>query len=201
MKTLGPWAALAVAAALGCAAGSPSLATGDASVAVDATTAGDGSNATDAGITADNRIEGGVGSAPFARVVRAWWIGTPDSPDTTVVYVFDGDVPCAALGAPGWDTRIADGTQVLEVKLLGTALQAYPVVGGPLPGPGEASVNYTLSRQRGTPTELVANRGSAALAARQTSVSASGSFDLTFTSGGTLRGVFNAAWCPGGHEP
>jgi hypothetical protein len=196
---------LCVIAAIGCTSASADqdadppdgLPSSDASIATDATNA----DATNADVGESSHIEGTVAGAAFTRAVRAWWIGRADSPSSTVVYVFDADVGCDALSAPGWDTRIANGTQVLEMKLLGSALQTYPVVGGPLPGPGEASVNHTLSQQRGAPTERVANGGSVTLAAQRAGVSSTGSFDLTFPAGGALRGSFDAAWCPTGHEP
>lgn len=157
--------------------------------------------ALDAPGAAGNTIAGMARTSPFTSVATSLWIGMADDPATTVVYVFDRATSCADLATPGWDARITDGTQVLEMKMLGTTPRAYTVVSGPLPGPGEASVNYTLSSRRGTPVETSSRGGAVTLAALSAGARATGRFALTFPGGGTLDGTFDAIWCAGGHEP
>jgi hypothetical protein len=147
-----------------------------------------------------NSISGMIGSTPFNSVSAALWIGAPDSASTTVVYLFDHPVQCSELASPGWDGRITNGTQVLEMKMIGTTVRAYTVTTSATPAPGEASVNYTLSSQTGTPAEMISNGGTVTLSTLTPTTTATGSFNITFSSG-SLMGTFAAAYCPGGHEP
>jgi hypothetical protein len=101
---------------------------------------------------------------------------------------------------PGWDTRITNGTSVLEMKSFGTKPGSYTVVTTLTPAPGEASVNYTLSSTMGTPKEDGSTKGTVTLTTLTPSTSAKVSFTLTFASG-PLSGTFDAVYCPGGHEP
>lgn len=145
-------------------------------------------------------IAGTADGTPFTAVVTSLWAGAPDSAATTVVYMFSGTVDCAALKTPGWDTRITNGTQVLEMKMLGVQPQTYKVVTGPMPGPGEAAVNYTLSSTQGTPKETSATSGTVTLDALVPGSRVSGSMDLSFGTN-KLTGKYDAAFCPEGHEP
>jgi hypothetical protein len=104
------------------------------------------------------------------------------------------------LCGTGWDARITDKTQSLELKLFGTSPGTFTVVKTPTPGPGEAAVNYTLSSTTGTPAELAATAGQVVLDALDANQSARGSFTLELATD-TLNGTFDAAYCPGGHEP
>lgn len=145
-------------------------------------------------------VTGSVGGAPFGTVATVLWAGAPDDPATTVVYVFSKPVECSELATPGWDTRITNGTSVLEMKSFGTTPGTYKVVSTLTPAPGEASVNYTLSSTTGTPKEDGSTGGTVTLTALTPNTSAKGSFMLTFASG-PLTGTFDAVYCPGGHEP
>jgi hypothetical protein len=120
--------------------------------------------------------------------------------NTTVIYLFDAKVACSQIDAPGWDSRIAEGTGALEIKLLGTQVGEYPVATTPNGASGESSVNFTVSSKSATPKEESSTAGSVKLDSLVPSTSAEGSFDLTFPDG-ALRGTFTAAWCAGGHEP
>ena len=121
-----------------------------------------GTPGTDAGATGSSvsdaaggsgSIDGSIGGTPFGGAAASLWIGAPDDPATTVVYLFSKPVACSDLATPGWDTRIADGTQMLEMKMFGTSPATYNVVTTQTPAPGEAAVNYTLSATSGTPME------------------------------------------------
>jgi hypothetical protein len=138
----------------------------------------------------------------FVGVRTAYWIGAPDSSATTVVYMFGGPVACSDLQTPGWDARIADGTQVLEMKMFGTTAPAtFTVTPSPTPAPGEAAVNYTLSSTTGTPMETSASGGKIHLLSLSPGMNAAGTFQLVYANGGSLMGDFEAISCPGGHEP
>src|SRR5262245_5214336 len=132
-------------------------------VAVFLVVSGCGSSAGDEGPappTGSGSIHGTVGGKPFDTVGASYAIGQSDDPArTTVVYVFDRAIACAELGSPGWDARIADGTQVVEMKLIGKAPATYPVVSGATAGDGQASANYTLSSTKGTPMEISSTAG------------------------------------------
>src|SRR5258708_7258229 len=106
---------------------------------------------------AGNTIMGTVNGMGFNTVQTALWIGKPDSATTTVVYMFSNAVNCADIGAPGWDGRITDKTQVLEMKAFGTTPMMYTVTSPPTPAPGEASVNHSLTPHDGTSVETIAS--------------------------------------------
>ena len=143
---------------------------------------------------------GSIDGSPFGAVSGALWAGAPDDPTTTVVYVFSKPVACSDLQNPGWDTKVPEGTRVLEMKAFGSDLRTYTVVTTPTPAPGEASVNYTLSSQTATPMEESSRAGDVSLAGLTPKTSVQGTFSLTFASS-TLAGTFDAVFCPGGHEP
>lgn len=195
----------ASAIAAGCSSSTTASPAATDSGAADATTAAEAATSPDAGPgptsgTGTGTITGTVAGVAFGTVATALWAGAPDDPATTVVYVFSKPVACSELGSPGWDTRIADGTSVLEMKAFGTMPGAFKVVTTLTPAPGEASVNFTLSSTSGTPKEEGSTGGTVTLTAVMPGVSATGSFMLTFGTS-TLSGSFDAAFCPGGHEP
>lgn len=172
----------------------------DAGPQPDGAVDGDASpQALDAG-SGSGTITGSADGTPFTSVAQAIWLGAPDDPSTTVVYVFSKPVACSDLSSPGWDKRIADATQFLEMKMFGLAPATYTVVTTPTPAPGEASVNYTLSSQSGTPQETSASGATVTLDALQPQAVVTGSFNVTFGSN-TLKGTYSAVYCPGGHEP
>lgn len=148
----------------------------------------------------DGSIAGTVGGNDFEFVGASLRIGAPDDPErTVVVYVFDAAIACDELSEPGWDERIG-GVQSLEMKLVGTMAGEYTVVSGPSLSSGDASVNYTLTSTSATPAEVSAIGGSVTLTAVADD-GAQGEFDLMFENGDSLAGSFDAAPCPGGHEP
>jgi hypothetical protein len=155
---------------------------------------GSGDEQTGAGTIAGSAAGHAVDSVAAAR-----WIGAPDSKTTTVVYVFSQPVACGDLCATGWDARVPDGTQILELKLFGTEPGTFKVVKTATPADGEASVNTTFT-SGGTPAETSASGGTADLSALTPEESAQGDFTLAFGSE-SLSGTFDAAYCPGGHEP
>jgi hypothetical protein len=182
----------------GATSGSPPADGGDAAPD-DAATTTDTSPGPTTG-TGTGTIAGSVAGAPFGSVATALWAGAPDDPATIVAYLFSKPVACSELATPGWDTRITNATSVLEMKAFGTTPGGYQVVTTPTPAPGEASVNYTLSSTSGTPKEDGSTKGTVTLTAVTPNVAAKGSFTLTFGTS-TLSGSFDAAYCPGGHEP
>jgi hypothetical protein len=145
-------------------------------------------------------VSGSVDGAPYGAVSTAFWAGAPDDATTTVIYVFSAPVPCTELASPGWDSRIANATKVLEMKAIGTTAATYSVVTTPTPAPGEASVNFTLSSTSGTPKEQSSSAGTLTLKKLTPNASAQGEFSFTFGKS-TVTGSFDAVFCPGGHEP
>ena len=134
-------------------------------------------------------------------VADAWWLGQPDDPARTrVIDVFDQPVRCAEISAPGWDKTVADASQVLEIKLVGTQPGRYALAANGRPATGEADVNYTLTSTSGTPSEVPAKSGFVKLDSITNRGAADGSFDLTFADG-NVAGSFHAVYCPGGSEP
>jgi hypothetical protein len=141
------------------------------------------------------------GTTPFGAVVTALWIGAPDSAATTVVYEFSKSVTCSQLQTAGWDTRITNDTQVLELKMFGTtAPKTFTVTTSVTPAPGEASVSHTFSSTTSVPTEVSASNGTVTLDSRIASTLATGTFSIHFGAN-AMSGSFDATFCPGGKEP
>lgn len=147
-------------------------------------------------------ITGSFAGRAFSAVASSYRIGAPDDPARTiVVYVFDKPIGCNEISDTGWDTSISDGTQAIEMKLIGTAAGDYIVAVGPTFSQGQASVFYTLSSTSGTPLEIASTMGSVTLKSLDNAGGGEGAFQLSFASGDALAGTFSAANCPGGHEP
>lgn len=146
-------------------------------------------------------ISGALDKRAFDTIGSAWLIGKPDdAAQTRVVHLFDRPVKCSEISAAGWDETVADATQVLEIKLIGAAPGKYAIASNGRPGQGQADVNYTLTSQTGTPSEVGARLGSVELATLTDGKSASGTFELTFP-GGNVSGDFQAEYCAAGREP
>src|SRR6185436_10654582 len=78
--------------------------------------------------TSAGSIMGSLDGRAFDRVAAAWLIGAPDDPkQTRVVYVFDREIVCDEITKPGWDETVANSTQSLEMKLIGTKPGTYGV--------------------------------------------------------------------------
>ena len=167
------------------------------------TTADSGTPLPDSGSDASaaaTTVSGSADGTPFTSATTSLWIGSPDAADTTVVYVFSKPVACSELATQGWDKRITDATQFLEMKMFGTSPQAFKVTSSLTPAPGEASVNYTLSSKATTPSESSGTGGSVTLTEVVAKTHATGTFALDFGSN-KLSGTYDAVYCPGGHEP
>ena len=147
----------------------------------------------------------GPGGVPF-NVATTLWIGAPDDPTTTVVYLFSKPVDCAKLHPAGWadDGRIPSGTQFFELKMKGTsAPDTFTVLGGAGTNlaPHEASVNYSLTSLDGGPSaETISNGGTAKLTSLVANTTAVGSFSVKFGTAAS-DGSYNATYCTGGTEP
>jgi hypothetical protein len=155
-----------------------------------------------AGMTAASggSISGAVNGKNFASVVTALYAGKPDDPASTVVFVFDTAVQCGQVSAVGWDQRIQNGAQVLEMKMLGTTPMVYKVTTSATPAAGEASVNHAIATVGGTPPETSGSSGTVTLSVLTPMMRASGSYALMFPNG-SLEGSFDATYCAGGVEP
>ena len=114
--------------------------------------------------------------------------------------MFNKAVACADIQAVGWDTRIPNDTQVLEMVMYGTAPATFTVTTSLTPAPGEARVNHTFSRTTGTPAEQFASGGTVTLVQRVAATRAAGTFSLLFGAN-TMTGNFDAGFCTGGVEP
>ena len=120
------WTLVLILSALwaGCGASPPTI---DAGPTLSDAGSSDAGASNDAGATGST-VTGSVnGTTPFGTVATALWIGAADSAATTVVYLFNKSVTCAELSPAGWDARITDNTEVLELKMYGTAPASYAV--------------------------------------------------------------------------
>ena len=140
----------------------------------------------------------GTDPAQFASATQLW-IGMPDDKATIVVYVLSKPTSCSLLSAPGWDAKLAPGTQHLEMKEFGSAPGSYAVVTTKTPAPGEAAVNYTIN-DGGTAVETSGSGGVVTIATLNASKDITGRYDLTFGTT-SISGTFDATYCAGGVEP
>ncbi|MDB4983460.1 MAG: hypothetical protein JWM82_4212 [Myxococcales bacterium] len=149
-----------------------------------------------------NMVMGSATGTPFAAIGSVFLIGNPDVAASTVVYIFSKTIKCADISQAGWDATIADKTQILELKMMGTAPATYqPIIKAPrFPAAGEAQVNYALSAQTGTVAESFSTAGSVTLSKIVAKASANGSFDLMFGTN-ALKGTYAATYCDVGREP
>ncbi len=171
---------------------------------------GGGGSTVDANLTtADapagaNTIAGAVDGIPFANARSTLWAGNPDNPTTdTVIYVFDHPIACAEIVDAGWDTKIAAGTEILELKVVGKTAQAYPTTTAAtrVPATGESASSFTVAA--GTATDVVATGGSVTVSTIESAAVGhfvAGSFHITFPNG-TLDGTFTSPFCSAGREP
>jgi hypothetical protein len=151
--------------------------------------------------TGSGTAAGTISGHSYDSVGDSRWVGAPDdAAHTRVIYVFDKPVSCDTISAAGWDQAVTDGTQSLEMKLLGTTAAAYPIPASGHPATGEATVNYTITSTKGTPTELAATAGTVTVDELVNGKWANGSFDLTIP-GGAVSGTFHATYCATGREP
>lgn len=161
----------------------------------------DASAGDDGGASGSGTIAGAYAGRSFDSVGASYRIGRPDDPERTVViYVFDVEVACDEISAPGWDARIGDGVQSLELKLVGTTPAQFAVSTAPTPAQGQAAVNYTATSTTQTPAEVGASGGTVSLEGVADGT-ARGSFALIFGGHDMLTGSFDAARCAGGTEP
>jgi hypothetical protein len=154
----------------------------------------------DGGRTVESTIAGAVGWVGVADVGAAFVIESPDSDETTVIYVLSKAVPCIDLSFSGWVDALDSGTSVLELKVLGKAPGSFLVVPTPAPSPRQAIAAFSRNSAKGAPYEARSTGGWITLESLSNQGSATGSFDLKFAAG-RLTGRFNAAFCPNGHEP
>jgi hypothetical protein len=141
-----------------------------------------------------------VNGKKFTSVATALYAGKPDDAASVVIFLFESPVQCAQVSSPGWDSRIQNGSQVLELKLLGQTPMVYHVTTSATPAPGEASVNHSIATVGGTPPETAGSSGTVTLSTLMPMLTATGSYDLTYANG-SLKGSFDATYCAAGVEP
>jgi hypothetical protein len=149
-----------------------------------------------AGANGTGAITGKVdGLTEFGAVKSALWIGQPDDPADTVVFLFSTAVTCAELEKVGWDGRVELTSQMFELVAKGTTAGSYPAP------PGE--INHTFAK---TGAERGAQSGTLTLKEGDTGRGLSGGFTATFEDAALgqsypLSATFTAVYCPTGKEP
>jgi hypothetical protein len=163
---------LAVAAAALCA--SPACESGSSSAPRDPTA---------------GTVAGSVNGTSWTTLSSAYWIGkvAPGSPPV-IFFLFEAPVACADIVNVNWDKTPTGSRQLLEIALEDTAPRAYQIM-------TEAFASYLLGAYNpdaysGTVTVDAVNAGT----------DLAGGFDLQFL-GDSLRGTFDAKYCPDGVEP
>ena len=145
-------------------------------------------------------ITGSVKGATFDTVKSAYWIGLPDDPATTAVYLVGASITCADISKSGWSHTITAGTQIFEMIMVGTAPGTFKVTTATAPAAGEAEVQYIFAQP--TRNETRANGGTITLATLTAKTEAKGTFSVTFADvTSKLEGTFDAVYCATGHEP
>jgi hypothetical protein len=154
----------------------------------------------DGGSQGENTIAGSAGGTPFSQVASAYVIENPESDLATVIYLLSKPVRCIDLSFAGWDRTIANGTLVLELKLLGKSAGMYRAVGESALAPGEGSAEWMRTSSDPPPVEVRSQGGWITLDSLTGRGPATGSFMLGFGPD-RLTGKFDASFCPSGHEP
>jgi hypothetical protein len=150
--------------------------------------------------TGDSVVVGAAGGAGFAEVGAAFVVENPDSDETTVIYLLSKTTRCVDLSFSRWVDAIESGTTVLELKVFGKVPGTFLVVTTPTPSGRQATAAVSRTSTKGASNEARSTGGWITLESLPNRDSATGSFDLKFTTG-HLTGKFNAAFCPNGHEP
>ena len=145
-------------------------------------------------------VSGGADGREFGPVATSFVIESPDSIAATIVYLFSKPVRCLDLSFSEWDQAIDRSTMVLELDIVGKAPGSYLVVDAPAPSQREAIVRVARAGARGAPHESRATGGWLVVDGLSPGGPARGSFTVTFGSR-SMSGSFDAAFCPGGHEP
>jgi hypothetical protein len=138
--------------------------------------------------------------SPLKPIVNAYWIGSPDLPDTNVFFTFSTPTDCSQLQMAAWETRVANDTQVLELLTMGTSVGTFDVVLSSFPTAGQALVTRLLTKTSGIPPESAGTGGTVTVAELAPTTSARGSFAVNL-SDIAITDNFDAVFCPGGHEP
>jgi hypothetical protein len=138
--------------------------------------------------------------SPLQPIVSAYWLGSPDVPDTNVFFTFSKATDCSQLQMPAWETRVMNDTQALELITMGTAVGTFDVVLSNFPVPGQALVTRLLTKTSGTPPESAGTKGTVTVIELQPGTSAKGSFSVSLGDV-AITDSFDAVFCPGGHEP
>jgi hypothetical protein len=145
-------------------------------------------------------VSGSADGRDFGPVAASFVIESPDSSAATIVYLFSKPVRCLDLSFSDWDQSIGSNTMVLELDIVGKAPGSYLVVDSPAPSPREAGVRVARAGARGASPESRATGGWLTIDGLSPGGPARGSFTVTFGSR-QMTGSFDAAFCPGGHEP
>jgi hypothetical protein len=144
-------------------------------------------------------VEGSVAGREFGAVASALLIESPECSRATVVYLFSKPVRCLDLSFAGWDQAMDPAAAVLELHVEGRTAGSYLVVDAPSPTAGEAVVRSVSAPKRGTAGEASATGGWITMEKVAPS-GATGTFAVTFGAR-QVKGRFEAAFCPSGHEP
>jgi hypothetical protein len=123
-------------------------------------------------------------------------IESPESDNTTVIYLTSTPVGCVDLSFSGWDRMIGAGTSILQLKVPGMRPGRYRVV---MP-PTEATAKWMQSEGARPSSEMDSEGGWISVDAVSARGAAMGTFVVDFAAG-RLAGTFNANFCPNGHEP
>jgi hypothetical protein len=149
----------------------------------------------------------------WTNLAQATWIGHPDSPGTTVIYLLSKPSPCSATawaGGSGWDAKVPAGTVMMEFKIAAPPPTTFPtkytvpLTNPTLAAPPTAGKAFAIwNDQTGSPAvaETSATGADLTVTALNANTNVTGTFNLTFAGGHTLTGSFDAQWCAGAGEP
>lgn len=140
------------------------------------------------------------------------WIGNPDTPGTTVIYLLSKPYPCSATAwakASGWDTKVPAGTLMLEFKLAAPPPTIFPTMytvittNPALPAPPTAGNGFAFWNSfTSTPAigETSASGSNVTVTAMNANTNVTGTFNLMFGAN-PLTGSFDAKYCAPAGEP
>jgi hypothetical protein len=134
--------------------------------------------------------------AVFNSVDRVLWFGGAD-PSTLELYIYEDMPTCEDVSKTGWltnpEVRPAD---LMGITVGGNAPGTYEVVAENPPRPGNAYLLHVID-QADPVIDSEGQSGTVVITSVKPGETLSGGFEATFSTG-SLRGEFNATWCPTG---
>jgi hypothetical protein len=143
-------------------------------------------------------VEGRLHShAVFNSVDKVYWFGGANDPSILELYIYEDDPTCDDVSKIGWLTssKVRPG-DLMGLTIGGNQPGVYEVSPEKPPAAGHAYLLHVID-QTDPVIDSEGLSGSVTITSVKPGQSVSGAFGATFSTG-TLKGSFNATWCPTG---